>query len=169
VRGLTVEYWDKRKGLRYYREAVEMARTEAPDATSVVDVGSGGCQYITWIDWASFKVSIDPDAPCIASGVTAIKKDFMEIEEGSHYDLALCLQVLEHIEDPKPFAMKLMRTARIVVISVPYKWKRGETPGHVNDPIDEAKLEGWTGSKIKSSKIINDEGCKRLVASFIGA
>lgn len=160
------DYWNARKDATYYREAVEMARAQAPAAKSVLDVGGGGCEYITWADWIPLKVALDPWRARELPGVLYLREEFEHFTPEIRFDLAFCLQVLEHIEDAGAFAQKLLASAETVIISVPYKWPAGYCPGHVQDPVDEEKLEGWTGIKAIESKIITDGTCRRLLAAF---
>ena len=80
----------------------------------------------------------------------------------------LCLQVLEHLEDPETFARKLFESGRSVIVSVPYRWPAGLRPGHVQDPVDEAKLIGWTGRTPVETCVVRN-GRDRLIAVFHGA
>lgn len=55
---------------------------------------------------------------------------------------ALALQVIEHTHNPAAVIREVMRVARTAVISIPWKWPRGE-PGHAG--IDEKVLNTWVG------------------------
>ena len=74
-----------------------------------------------------------------------INAEFLTWEPDRQYDLVLCLQVLEHIPDPTPFARKLFACGRVVVVSVPHRWPEGSCGEHVHDPVDEGKLREWSG------------------------
>jgi hypothetical protein len=89
----------------------------------------------------------------------------MEYTPTNHFDLVLCLQVLEHVEDPAAFASKLFRTGRIVIVSVPYKWAPDRAPGHRHDPVDEEKLRQWTGREPVATRVVAD-GAARLIAVY---
>jgi hypothetical protein len=99
-------------------------------------------------------------------GVNSIKADFMTYKIDQRFDLVLCLQVLEHLSDPIPFCQKLLSAGRWVIISVPYKWRKGLCRYHKQDPIDESKLLSWSGQEPKTSAIVIDNGLRRLIAVF---
>jgi hypothetical protein len=69
----------------------------------------------------------------------------LQFEPGVEFDLVTCFQVLEHVPEPKAFARKLLDLGKVVVVSVPYKWRKGKVRFHPNDPVDEAKLTKWFG------------------------
>ncbi len=64
------------------------------------------------------------------------------------------------------FAKKLLDTGRTVIITVPYKWPKGMCNAHVQDPVDEAKLELWTQRKPVETSIVADWGQERLIAVY---
>ncbi|MFN8453534.1 MAG: hypothetical protein U0401_02505 [Anaerolineae bacterium] len=161
-------YWEKRQKLKYYREALRLAKKYAPAGGSILDVGSYDCEYITWFDWFEKKQVIDLTKPVILDGVISTTGNFMEFECANLFDLVLCLQVLEHLHNPKEFCQKLLVTGRLIIISVPYQWERGRSASHVQDPVDEHKLQGWTGKPWKEMTIVTDGRCDRLVAVYEG-
>lgn len=158
-------YWDRRKNLSYYRRVVDLARRYAPEAKSVLDVGGHGCEYATWLDWIPEKVAIDLD-PYEVPGVQMVCGDFMRHEFGQHFDLVLCLQVLEHLVDPKAFGERLLATGKIVIVSVPYRWPPKD-PTHLQDPVDEDKLMSWMGYWVDS--VLATDAAQRFVAVYRGA
>lgn len=159
-------YWHGRQHLGYYRQALAYARTVHP--TSLLDVGGGvsrGCRYLLEID-CPIKVSVELDMGIeTLEGVVTIKQDFSAWRPDRVYDVALCLQVLEHLPDPKRFTEKLFAVGKAVVISVPYQWEFDRTPGHIHDPVDEEKLHAWT-NRDPSESIVMD---KRLICLYAGA
>jgi 2-polyprenyl-3-methyl-5-hydroxy-6-metoxy-1,4-benzoquinol methylase len=78
-------------------------------------------------------------------GIERVSADFLAYRPPLRFDLVLCLQVLEHLQDPETFARKLLDSGRIVIMSVPYQWPAGRNPRHLQDPVSEAKLIGWAG------------------------
>ena len=83
------------------------------------------------------------------------------------YDLAICLQVLEHVPQVEAFARKLFDISSSVLISVPYKWPKGNVKGHIHDPVDEAKLRSWTQRKPDYQIIVTEPfGASRLFAYY---
>jgi hypothetical protein len=78
------------------------------------------------------------------------------------FDMGICLQVLEHLEDPKIFVKKIFDLCNTVIISVPYKWPEDSCEHHIHDEIDEKKLFEWT-SKIPIEANIVDN---RLIVLY---
>jgi hypothetical protein len=161
-------YWEQRKQLRYYHQVLCFARDYVPDGGRVLDVGGRDCHYITWFDWFDSRQVIDLRQPPTLPGVVSTAGDFMTFEVAEPFDLVLCLQVLEHLEEPEPFCRKLLEAGRRVIISVPYKWRRGMCRYHKQDPVDEDKLLLWTGQAPTASAIVADNGLRRLVAVYQG-
>ena len=152
--------------MRYYAQVLAFARRYAPEGGSVIDVGGRDCEYIQWFDWFERKVVIDLKPPPASPGVETLAGDFLEFQPGVCFDLVLCLQVLEHLQEPAEFCRKLLQTGRTVIVSVPYRWPRGLCKYHVQDPVDEIKLHGWAGRSPLDSAIVRDGNRERLVAVF---
>lgn len=150
------DYFEKRKNLLYYQVARTLATGLSNKASSMIDVGSGGCPYLDWFDNIPHKTSIDIYKPYKARKVNAIRGDFIKWKTDRHYDIALCLQVLEHVEEPEPFAKKLLDIASIVVVSVPYRWQAGRCKQHIHDPVGEEKMLEWFGRKPNFSYICHE-------------
>lgn len=162
------EYWEKRKGLKYYKKSLEYAKEYVPKGKTVLDVGSGGCEYIQWYNWIPEKWAIDLKKNPKIKGVKSKIGDYMEMEWKNPFDLVICLQVLEHHPDPKKFFKKLIEDGRYVIISLPYKWRSEKEKEHIHDPIDEKKILEWTCSSPIKSEVVNDNGGKRIVSIYKG-
>jgi hypothetical protein len=161
-------YWAERKDYRYYRKIIEFAKEYAPHAGTVIDVGPRDTPFLDAIDWVPSKTAIDLQClPSITDAIT-LQGDFMQFEPERQFDLVFCLQVLEHLTDPKSFARKLLRTGRVVIISVPYNWTEDQCEWHLQDPIDEAKLLSWTEKQWLKKVTVEDNGVERLIAVFEG-
>jgi hypothetical protein len=159
-------YWGARKSMLYYKAIYYFAAVAGYDAKTVLDVGSGGTDYINWLDWIPRRYVLDFHVPKPPPGVEAINTDFLQFRPAEKFDLVLCCQVLEHVSEPRLFCDRLRDIAKQLIISVPYKWL-GNAPGHINDPDDEAKLEGWMQIKPNNSQVIYEpfrEG--RLIAYY---
>ncbi|RJF67316.1 class I SAM-dependent methyltransferase [Rhodopseudomonas palustris] len=141
------EYWNKRKTQLYYQVVQVLSQKLAVRAKSVVDVGSNQCPYLEWFPDVPHRTSLDLRKPFVGPGIKSIKADFLAWDAGRTYDLALCLQVLEHIPRADLAAKKLLDVAKTVVVSVPYKWPVGTVSTHVHDPVDEQKMLDWFGRK----------------------
>src|SRR5262245_25933330 len=151
-------YWDQRRDYKYYKEAIRLARTYAPTGRRALDVGSFKTEVLDQLDWFERRLALDMRYILPRKGVETLVMNFMDFQPESCFDLVLCLQVLEHLKEPAPFARKLLETGRSVIISVPYKWPHGLNKMHPQDPIDEAKLESWTQRKPVETVIVEDNG-----------
>jgi hypothetical protein len=158
--------WDVRRHYEYYKVAYRLARVFVPSGGSVIDVGAFETDLLQKLDWFDRRVAIDRHDIMERRGIETITGDFMEYRPDFTFDLVICLQVLEHLPKPGPFARKLLATGRTVIISVPYKWPRGLYEDHVQDPVDEAKLASWTRRTPDTSEIVEDDGRERLVACY---
>lgn len=141
----TNSYWSSRKNILYYEVVRILASTIGADAKSILDVGSANCPYLDWFDWIDQRVSLDIENPYIADGIEAIKQDFLTWEAVEEYDVVLCLQVLEHVQDVEPFTKKLLDMGKTLIVSVPYKWDKLKTDEHIHDPVDKIKMRKWFG------------------------
>ena len=161
-------YWKRRKHSVYLREVRRLVEELAPDARSILDVGSNGGDYLDWFGWAPQRVSIDIANPYSADGVDGIRADFLAYDFPERFDVCLCLQVLEHIPDAEAFAQRLLASARHhVIVSVPYKWAAGRSPYHVHDPVDEAKMLTWFGRAPTYAKVARERrGTERLICRY---
>jgi hypothetical protein len=162
------EYWEERKNWLYYRKVVELAREFAPVAQKVIEVGPRDTPFLESIDWVPSKTAIDRYFKPRIRGATNLQGDFLKFQPECVFDLVFCLQVLEHLDSPEPFAQKLLQTGKVVIISVPYKWRKGYCKWHVQDPVDEAKLLAWTKKGWLTSAVVEDVGAARLIAVFEG-
>jgi hypothetical protein len=163
-------YWRERTDLLYYSYVRFIVRCVGRDAQSILDVGTGSCPYLEWFHWIPEKWSIDIRAPYSSDTVQSIVGNVRDVEFGRKFDICTCLQVLEHVQDVEPFARRLLEVARLVVVSVPYKWPAGTTKGHKNDPVSLSDLHRWFG-RIDNYHLIVEEPfvevkSKRLIAIY---
>jgi glycosyltransferase involved in cell wall biosynthesis len=163
------EYWTHRQEMNYYLEVRRLAAEHAASAASVLEVGPRNTAFLRRLDWIPDKTAIDiafqPEIP----GVRGFKGDFFAFDPGRRFDLVLCLQVLEHLDDPAAFARKLLATGRLVIASVPYRWPAGMCQYHKQDPIDETKLLGWFGRAPRDWIRVTDERLDRIICVYDAA
>ncbi len=165
-------YWEGRKDLVYYQVVKEIVETIGGD--SILDVGSGGCPYLEWFP-AKHKASVDILRPYASSTVRGIPADFLQWRPDRHYDVVLCLQVLEHVKEAERFAKKLLEAGKTVIVTVPYKWAKVDDTAiapidvHVHDPIDERKLFSWFEQEPSFSKIAREQNGRERLVQVYGA
>jgi hypothetical protein len=159
------DYWQARNQFKYYQEALRLCRAYSAGASSVLEVGPHNTTFLDWLDWIPRKVAIDQAFKPVIHGAENIRGDFMSWETGEIFDLTVCLQVLEHIEDATAFAQKLLACSRALIVSVPYKWRAGGCQWHCQDPVDLEKLVSWFGRYPSEHVVVRDEA-ERLIAVF---
>lgn len=157
-------YAEARKDYNYYREVLRLGRVNLPVDAAVIDVGAGETTIIGELS-VRRRVTLDERWLPPRPGIEHITADFCTWQPDARYDLVLCLQVLEHLPDPGPFARKLFTLGERVIISVPYRWRAGACKGHVQDPVDAEKLSAWTGRDPAETLIVKD-GLERLIAVY---
>jgi hypothetical protein len=159
-------YWAARRHMLYYQAVYQFVAAIGYNAKSLVDIGSGGTDYITWFDWIESRAKLDYRISNASPGIAKIETDFFEWNPEKKYDVALCLQVLEHIPDAKGFCDKLKTVCNRLLISVPYKWS-GKAEGHVQDPVDEEKVRSWMGIPPNTSQVVTEPfGESRYIAYY---
>jgi len=152
-------YWHSRKDLLYYEVVRIIVQRISRGASTMIDVGSGGCPYLDWFTHVKTRVSLDLDNPYSGDGILPIRTDFLSWTPDQQYDVVLCLQVLEHILDARAFAQHLLNSGKVIVATVPYKWPENHSKLHVHDPVDEEKLLACFGREPNFTYI-----CREVIA-----
>ena len=160
------QYWTQRKHFNYYVEVVRLCRAYEPGGGHVIDVGAGPTHLLHRLDWFAHRVALDRFYFPARRGIDVVQADFLVYQPDRRFDLVLCLQVLEHLEDPARFARRLFAMGRTVIITVPYRWAAGLYSPHVQDPVDEAKLRSWTERAPLETRIVADHSRERLIAVY---
>jgi hypothetical protein len=145
ISSVSDQYWPDRSDSLYFQYVDFLVRVIGRDAHSILDVGSNACPYLEWFNWIPDKCSIDIQSPYYSWRVHGKKIDFLKYTNNREFDLCLCLQVLEHIDDARSFAQKLLKVGPHVIVTVAYRWPAGTDDRHVQDPVDEEKLITWFG------------------------
>lgn len=163
-------YWNKRKNLYYYKYVITIINILASDSKSIIDVGSRNTPLLEEFDWIPKRVTIDKELPYKSNNVYGLKADFLTIQPKNKYDFAVCLQVLEHIENVEKFTKHLFNIADNVLISVPYKWPKNSSKFHIHDPVDLTKLYAWTNRKPNYHIVVTEPfsgpSGRRLIAFY---
>ena len=157
-------YYNQRKHFHYYKKVKAMLNKIK--YSSIIDIGSRKSPMFEGLDDTIYKAMLDIKPIPPHGNVHMITADFYTWVPDREYDVALCLQVLEHLDRPKEFVDKLFQTAKTVVISVPYMWPKGSCKYHVQDPINEEKIFSWTGKEPDEKHIITDGKRKRIVCLY---
>lgn len=114
------------------------------NSNSIIDVGTGMAPYLEWFDWIDNKLSVDLQSAYRSERVQGYEGSIFDSRfDAVQFDICTCLQVLEHVREPAPFARRLLSLSPLVLVSVPYQWPKGKTAGHVNDPVTLKKLNAW--------------------------
>lgn len=158
-------YWMRRYDMVYYSYIDYIVRAIGQDAKSLLDVGTNKSSYVDWFYWIPERVSLDLRSPYSSESVRGVKADFLTWEPSRKFDVATCLQVLEHVPDADAFAHKLLAVANHVIVSVPYCWPSGRAAGHVHDPVDEGKLAAWMGREPNYSIVVTEPLRRRKAMS----
>ena len=163
-------YWEKRKDLIYYKYVDVLVRAFGAHARSVIDVGSRDTPLLEEFDWIQQRDALDLERPYRSGNVRGIKADFLTFSPAERYNLALCLQVLEHVPDPTRFARHLFEVAENVLVSVPFMWDEG-AKGHIHDPVSREKLVAWMGRQpsyevLVSEPLTREGRSQRLIAYY---
>lgn len=163
-----LSYWSERENYLYIFAVRQIINQIGSGATSIIDVGSGGCPYIDWFSWIPERYSVDLRNPYKSPGVVSVKTDFLRYDLEKKFDISTCLQVIEHVQDAEAFCQKLLKTARVTVVSVPYKWKAGKTKSHIHDPVDLEKMNNWFGREPNYYNIIQElqSPARRLICIY---
>lgn len=135
-------YWEARRHMIYYKSLFQFICVVADEAQSIIDIGSASAQYMSWLEWIPNRTLLDFNFKSKRAGFHYVEADFLKFQPKETYDVAVCCQVLEHVESPKLFCQALRGVARRLIVTVPYNWL-GNAPGHLHDPVDEEKLKAW--------------------------
>lgn len=141
-------YWGIRLHHDIYRLCVAVARGMFHDAKSAIDVGSYTGGLICELDWIEKRVASDIQKHLTenwkaAEGVTFVAGDAFQIEFENLFDLVISNQTIEHVENPEKFVRKLLSLGRGLIVSTTYEVPHGMIDGHIQDPIDFEKFQGW--------------------------
>lgn len=156
-------YWNKRKDLNYYKKVFELV----PQQGTLLDVGTGPTAYLNDLSGYNKIVAFDKNeaAEILDKRIETVQGDFLSPpKELGKYDTVTCLQCVEHIANKnKPkFIENLFNHANYyVVISLPYKWEKSKTKGHVG--IDEEKILQWVGRQPDKSAIVQEESGAKII------
>jgi Methyltransferase domain len=127
---------------------------------------------------ADFLTWTPPPPPAVSSSsssssstITTATPNNNQTNTTTLYDLVLCSQVVEHVEDPRAFVQKLLQMTNpasggIAIISVPYLW--GPIGVHLTHYISEKTLLEWSHPYLPiETRIVKEPNLiARLVAVY---
>ena len=152
-----------RRKFRYYDSLFYNALQYGANARTSIEVGCASDPFLKYLDWIDKRTCVAPyfvkydkvkgggkntnAQLSTASDIEKVTADFMDykLPNNEKYDLLLCSQVLEHVPDPKSFMKKLIKTAKVSIISVPFNWRDcGKQCNHVTNYITQEMLLEWS-------------------------
>lgn len=163
----TIEkYYNERKESNYYKKVVELVNN-FNKITSIIDIGGRRSPVLENLNKSIYRCSLDiQPIKEFSKEIHLITANFYTWIPDKKYDIILCLQVLEHLDNPREFAQKLFSVGKIVIISVPYKWPKGFCKYHVQDPVDEKLIKAWVDREPTMSYIISDKNVERIICVY---
>ncbi len=138
-------------------ECLALLRTHLPPAPArLLDVGCGLGFYGRELrrdgyDWLGVEMKAEDCRALAAAGLPHRQVDGtgLPFEPGS-FDAALCVEVLEHVEDPHAFLREIARVAPRLVISVPnfetvcYLYRYQALPWHILEADHKNFFSRWS-------------------------
>ena len=163
-------------------------RLRALSVSSVLEIGCASNAFVGRMTWMAKKTCVAPYHAGYANadgrngsgtigaasddGVEYVGADFATWRVERAYDFCVCMQVLEHVDDPTKFFRKMLDPRvcrRAVLVSVPYKWGDcGEKCSHRWHGIDEDVVGAWSGVRepAQTTVIREREGTARLIVVY---
>jgi len=177
-------YSKKRKDQQYYRDVWCTVRFLGEGARSIVDVGSSFPPFLLSADWIpereiTSKYFPGNERPCgksthcmLQDGISANIQDFYTWKPQKVYDIALAMQVVEHVSNPTRFMRKILKTGRMVVVTAPYRWEDNHMKFHKQHQITLEDMRKWAGKHELHFHISQDNAkghySQRLLMVFEG-
>jgi hypothetical protein len=145
----------ERANLKYY-QVVRRWLEELGPQNSILDVG---CSYSTSVLFGNFRYryALDLHKTPEIPGVIGIQNIWMYLL--MYVDVITCLQVLEHVDNPKEFAEKLRYSSKITIVSL--NW--APTEDHLHHWIDVPWIIHVMQDEPEKSEITTDNHVKRYI------
>lgn len=149
-------------------------------AKSIIEVGCASNPFIKYLNWIQKRTCVAPYFADYGNGlnklevgsiIEAVTADFMEYElpNNDKYDLLVCSQVVEHVQNPSAFVQKLIRSAKTSIISIPYKWEDcGSNCGHNTHEISYNRILEWSQPHVPIYSTIVQEAslARRIIVVY---
>lgn len=166
--GMTTHHKEKRKDHQYYRDTWCAIRFLGEGARSIVDVGSSFPPFLLSTDWIpereiTSKSFVANERPCgksshcmLQDGIQANIQDFYAWQPKKVYDIALAMQVVEHVANPARFMRKILKTGRTVVLTAPYRWEDNHSK-HKQHKISLEDMRKWASKHEEHLYVFQDD------------
>jgi SAM-dependent methyltransferase len=162
-----LNYWKRRKELSYYKKIVDICSEILinNENYSIIDFGCRNTEIIFDLK-CNKKFLLDKNNSynekqkknIKEKNINFLEQSIYDIKFENEFDICLCLQVIEHLENPeKAFQLIHKASKRYTIISLPYKWETGNPKGHRHININEQVIKKWTGIEPDESFIIEDD------------
>jgi SAM-dependent methyltransferase len=103
---------------------------------NILDIGAGESPWYEWLPEKTFYVGLDVYS-ADKFGMTAARKDLIYYDgkivpfDASSFDVVLCVEVLEHVEEPVDFIEEIVRVLKSngrLILTTPFSARRHHTP-----------------------------------------
>ena len=170
-------YWARRKAEPYYAKIIDICSNILinNENYSIIDFGCANTEVIFDLKCNKKFLSDKQDTytkkqklKIAEKNIKFLEQSIYDIKYENEFDVCVCLQTLEHLEDAKK-AFELIRKAskKYTIISLPYCW--GECEHHIHNYIDERVIKEWTGIDPDESFIVKsaENSLARIINIYI--
>jgi hypothetical protein len=170
-------YWARRKNDRLYYMTVLYAHLFSLRKHSIADIGCHCSPLVLMVPGFKRRFAVDPSPESRplwkdVDGAVYINDmlenvDIPAVTGGQKvFDLIICNQVIEHLDDPASFAAMLLSKCNRLIISTTFETPAGLIRGHVQDPISLEKFESWFPRRMICCFISRGSVSGKIVAVF---
>lgn len=160
----------------YYDNMYFLSMQYGRHANNALEVGCSSDPFVQYLTWINEKSCVAPyfvnyegkkkkKTNNKKNDVELITADFMKWDNPNNkdnkmYDLLICSQVVEHVDNPGAFMKKLIGMAKTSIISVPYDWPDcGKACNHKTHHITLDTILQWTAPYVPfHHSIIHEDG-----------
>ena len=172
-----------RRHYKYYDMVLMLATQWAGNADSALEVGCSQPSFVRYLTWPTTRRCVAPyfavygdtgrgisearqgeefvDNDYMPVHMLAAKFEEWQVPAGMSHDVAICLETIEHVDDPQLFMQKLLATAPTVIVSAPYMWDDTEANcpycWHKTHNISGSLMEAWAAPFRPNVTTIVDE------------
>jgi 2-polyprenyl-3-methyl-5-hydroxy-6-metoxy-1,4-benzoquinol methylase len=168
-------YWEKRKNNLYYQKIKQICSDliKENENYSIIDYGCHDTEVIfdlkcknKFLLDLNNNYSVTQKQIILEKNIKFIKDSILNIKYQNEFDICLCLQTLEHLDNPKKaFEIIHKSSKNYTIISLPYQWS--EFKCHLHHHIDEEVIKEWTQIDPNESFIVQDSKVKRIINVYI--